>query len=87
MDLGAQILVEGEPGPATGWGVQAGPLGPDEAVGFTGPCAGAGLARVWPPAELSEPGTPSRVSHFDRRHPAAIVADPVLNPEMTSTRR
>ncbi|GAA0521276.1 FAD-dependent oxidoreductase [Saccharopolyspora thermophila] len=58
-----------------------------EAVGFTtsagyGHSVGASLAYAWLPAELSEPGTPVRVSYFDERHPATVVADPVFDPEM-----
>jgi glycine cleavage system aminomethyltransferase T len=60
-------------------------------VGFTtsagyGDSAGASLAHAWPPTGLSEPGTPVRVSYFEQRHPATVVADPVSAPEMTRMR-
>ncbi|GAB2663983.1 FAD-dependent oxidoreductase [Saccharopolyspora gloriosae] len=63
-----------------------------DAVGFTtsagyGHSADMSLAYAWLPAELAEPGTPLRVSYFDRRHPAAVVADPVFDPDMARMRR
>ncbi|MGW3470455.1 GcvT family protein [Saccharopolyspora sp. NPDC000995] len=61
-------------------------------VGFTtstgyGHSVGASLAYAWLPADLSDPGTPVRVSYFDQRHPATVVADPVFDPEMSRMRR
>ena len=61
------------------------------AAGFTtsagyGHSAGASLAYAWIPAELAEPGTELRVSYFDRRHPATVVADPVFDPDMSRMR-
>ncbi|MGP4019850.1 GcvT family protein [Saccharopolyspora sp. 5N708] len=62
------------------------------AVGFTtsagyGYSVGASLAYAWLPADCSGAGTPVRVSYFDQRHPATVVADPVFDPEMTRMRR
>jgi glycine cleavage system aminomethyltransferase T/glycine/D-amino acid oxidase-like deaminating enzyme len=61
-------------------------------VGFTtstgyGHSVGASLAYAWLPAELAAEGTRLEVSYFDRRHPATVVADPLLDPEMTRMRR
>lgn len=63
-----------------------------DAVGFTtsagyGHSVGASLAYAWVPAELAEPGARLRVSYFDRRHPATVVADPVFDPDMSRMRR
>ncbi|MEU6131782.1 FAD-dependent oxidoreductase [Saccharopolyspora sp. NPDC047091] len=62
-----------------------------DAVGFTtsagyGHSTGMSLAYAWLPAELADAGTRLRVSYFDRRHPAEVVADPVFDPEMARMR-
>ncbi len=64
----------------------------DAAVGFTtsaayGHTVGASLAYAWVPAEHSTEGTPLRVSYFDRRHAATVVADPFFDPDMSRMRR
>ncbi|TCP52040.1 glycine cleavage system aminomethyltransferase T [Tamaricihabitans halophyticus] len=64
---------------------------PGGTVGFTtsagyGHSVGASLAYAWLPTDLSEEGTRVDVAYFDRRHPATVVADPVLDPEMKRMR-
>ncbi|SFB28744.1 dimethylglycine oxidase [Amycolatopsis marina] len=61
-------------------------------VGFTtsaayGHSVGASLAYAWLPADLATEGTRLEVSYFDQRHPATVVADPVLDPDMTRMRQ
>jgi glycine cleavage system aminomethyltransferase T/glycine/D-amino acid oxidase-like deaminating enzyme len=61
------------------------------AVGFTtsagyGHSAGASLAYAWLPTDLAAAGTRLAVSYFDQLHPATVVADPFLDPDMTRMR-
>ncbi|WP_116040735.1 GcvT family protein [Amycolatopsis palatopharyngis] len=61
-------------------------------VGFTtsaayGHTVGASLAYAWLPADLAVEGTGLEISYFDKRHPATVVADPVLDPEMHRMRQ
>lgn len=60
-------------------------------VGFTtsagyGQSVGASLAYAWLPSHLADEGTKLRVSYFDQRHPATVVADPLFDPEMKRMR-
>lgn len=62
-----------------------------DSVGFTtsagyGQSVGQSLAYAWIPTHLSDVGTRLRVSYFDQRHPATVVADPVFDPEMKRMR-
>jgi glycine cleavage system aminomethyltransferase T len=61
------------------------------AVGFTtsagyGHSVGASLAYAWWPSDLTDEGTTLQVSYFDQRHPATVVSDPVLDPNMERMR-
>ena len=61
------------------------------AAGFTtsasyGHTVGTSLAYARPPAALGKEGTGRRVACFDQRHPATVVADSLLDPEMRRMR-
>lgn len=75
------VVMGGEPvfadGHAAGYVTSA-------AYGYT---AGRPLAYAWLPSDVAVPGTPVTVEYFGDRHPAAVAADPVVDPEMRRIRR
>jgi dimethylglycine oxidase len=54
------------------------------AYGYT---LGQGIAYAWLPTELAEVGTPVEIGYFDRRLPAIVSAEPLVDPEMKRLRR
>ncbi|WP_216206495.1 GcvT family protein [Amycolatopsis aidingensis] len=79
------VLMGSEPVFAAGSAPGGGSAGFTTSTGY-GHSIGASLAYAWLPAELSAEGTSLEVAYFDRRHPATVVADPVLDPEMKRMR-
>ena len=53
------------------------------AYGYT---AGTGIAYAWLPTGLAEPGTTVHIGYFDRRVPAVVSAEPLVDPAMQRLR-
>lgn len=47
---------------------------------------GAGIAYAWLPADLAEVGTELEIGYFDRRLPARVAAEPLVDPGMERLR-
>ena len=50
-----------------------------------GHTVGAPIAYAWLPASVTV-GTPVEIAYFDRRVPATVVAEPLVDPEMAKIR-
>jgi glycine cleavage system aminomethyltransferase T/glycine/D-amino acid oxidase-like deaminating enzyme len=53
------------------------------AYGYT---IGAGIAYAWLPAALADPGRTVHIGYFDRRIPATVTAEPLVDPGMLRLR-
>ena len=51
-----------------------------------GSTIGRGIAYAWLPSALAEPGTTVEIGWFDRRIPATVTAEPLVDPGMTRLR-
>ncbi|HEU5268240.1 MAG TPA: FAD-dependent oxidoreductase, partial [Jatrophihabitans sp.] len=63
----------------------------DRAVGYVTSAAygytiGKGIAYAWLPAELATPGTCVEIGYFDRRLPAVVTEEPLVDPTMSRIR-
>ncbi|HEY2674495.1 MAG TPA: FAD-dependent oxidoreductase [Rugosimonospora sp.] len=63
----------------------------EECVGYVTSAAygytiGAGIAYAWLPAALARPGTSVHIGYFDRRIPAVVSAEPLVDPKMLRLR-